>query len=144
MHYETQLLHKTLQPQAKSGIQKHENKLKCSCQTRQFVVCYTSIMLKVCPVTFSSRWPCYPFKLYRKHCWISCRRAHTRQAETGANITSDVTCQHASISAKLALIFLKGHLSFKCILTPRQHKSYCNNPAPYQIIWGGDAACSCI
>lgn len=83
-------------------------------------------------VTFSSRWPCYPFKLYKKHCWISCWRAHTRLAKTGANITSDVTCQHASISAKLALIFLKGHLSFECILAPRQHKSYCNYPTPYQ------------
>lgn len=55
VRYETQLLHKTRQPQAKSRIQKHENKLKCSVQTRQFVVCYTSIMLKACPVTFSSR-----------------------------------------------------------------------------------------
>lgn len=90
--------------------------------------------VKVCPVTgtFSSRWPYYPFKLYRKYCWINCWRARTRLAKTGAHITSEVTCQHASISAKLALIFLKGHLSFKCILAPRQHKSYCNNPTPYQ------------
>lgn len=67
VRYETQLLHKTRQPQAKSPIQKHENKLKRSVQTRQFVVCYTSIKLKVYPVTFSSRWHCYHLKLYTKN-----------------------------------------------------------------------------